>query len=46
MNYYANGNIPDPHYFDKGFEPILVKTKDENGDEIEYNMIPSTQYAR
>lgn len=40
------GCIPDSHYFDKTFDPILIKSKDENGDEIEYNMIPSTQFER
>ena len=40
------GGIPNPHYFDGAFEPLLMKTKDENGDEIEYNMIPSTQFER
>lgn len=40
------GGIPNPHYFDKAFEPILVKSKDKNGNEIEYNMIPSTQFER
>lgn len=33
------GQIPDPHYFDKAFEPILVTGDDGN----EYNVIPSDQ---
>lgn len=40
------GCIPDPLYFKGAFNPILVKAKDENSDEIEYNMIPSTQFER
>lgn len=40
------GGIPDSHYFDKAFDPVLVKSKDENGNEIEYIMIPSTQFER
>ena len=40
------GCIPDSSYFEKSFEPILIKSKNENGDEIEYNMIPSTQFER
>lgn len=34
------GQIPDPHYFDKAFEPILVTGDDGN----EYNVIPSDQF--
>lgn len=34
------GRIPDPHYFDKAFEPILVKGDDGK----EYNVIPSDQF--
>ena len=34
------GQIPDAHYFDKAFEPILVKGDDGN----EYNVIPSDQF--
>lgn len=34
------GQIPDPHYFDTAFEPILVTGDDGN----EYNVIPSTQF--
>lgn len=34
------GQILDPHYFDKEFEPILVIGDDGN----EYNMIPSDQF--
>lgn len=34
------GQIPDAHYFDKVFEPILVKGDDGN----EYNVIPSDQF--
>lgn len=34
------GQIPDPHYFDKAFEPILVT--DDAGKE--YNVIPSDQF--
>lgn len=34
------GQIPDPHYFDKAFEPILVKGDDGK----EYNVIPSDQF--
>lgn len=34
------GQIPDPHYFDRTFEPILVTGDDGN----EYNMIPSDQF--
>lgn len=40
------GGIPDSHYFDKAFNPVLIKSKDENDDEIEYNMIQSTQFER
>lgn len=34
------GQIPDPHYFDRAFEPILVKGDDGN----KYNVIPSDQF--
>lgn len=34
------GQIPDPHYFDGAFEPILVTGDDGN----EYNVIPSNQF--
>lgn len=34
------GQIPDPHYFDKAFEPILVVGDDGN----EYPIIPSDQF--
>lgn len=34
------GQIPDPHYFDKAFDPILVVGDDGN----EYNVIPSDQF--
>lgn len=34
------GQIPDEHYFDKAFEPILVTGDDGN----EYNVIPSDQF--
>lgn len=34
------GQIPDANYFDKTFEPILVKGDDGN----EYNVIPSDQF--
>lgn len=34
------GQIPDPHYFDKAFDPILVTGDDGN----EYNVIPSDQF--
>lgn len=34
------GQIPDPHYFDRAFEPILVTGDDGN----EYNVIPSDQF--
>jgi hypothetical protein len=34
------GQIPDTHYFDKAFEPILVTGEDGN----EYNVIPSDQF--
>lgn len=34
------GQIPDPHYFDKTFEPILVVGDDGN----KYNVIPSDQF--
>lgn len=34
------GQIPDPHYFDKAFEPILVTGNDGN----EYYAIPSDQF--
>lgn len=34
------GKIPDIHYFDNAFKPILVTGKDGN----EYNMIPSEQF--
>lgn len=35
------GQIPDIHYFDKAFKPILVTGDDGN----EYNVIPSDQFA-
>lgn len=34
------GQIPDVHYFDKAFKPILVTGDDGN----EYNVIPSDQF--
>ncbi len=34
------GQIPDVHYFDNAFEPILVT----GGDGNEYNVIPSDQF--
>lgn len=34
------GQIPNAHYFDKAFEPILVTGEDGN----EYNVIPSDQF--
>lgn len=34
------GQIPDPHYFDAAFEPIIVTDDDGN----EYNVIPSDQF--
>lgn len=34
------GQIPDAHYFDNAFEPILVTGDDGN----EYNVIPSDQF--
>ena len=34
------GQIPDPHYFDKNFEPILVPGDDGNA----YPVIPSDQF--
>lgn len=34
------GQIPDSHYFDKAFEPILVTDDDGN----KYNVIPSDQF--
>lgn len=34
------GQIPDPHYFDKAFEPILVTGEDGK----EYKVIPSDQF--
>lgn len=34
------GQIPDPHYFDTAFEPILVVGDDGK----EYNAIPSDQF--
>lgn len=34
------GQIPDPHYFDGAFDPILVTGDDGN----EYNVIPSDQF--
>ena len=34
------GQIPDAHYFDTAFEPILVKGDDGK----EYNVIPSDQF--
>lgn len=34
------GQIPDSHYFDRAFEPILVTGDDGN----EYNVIPSDQF--
>lgn len=40
------GGIPDSHYFDKAFDPILITTNDENNHAVEYNMIPSTQFER
>lgn len=36
------GQIPDPHYFDKAFEPILVAGDDGK----KYNVIPSDQSSR
>lgn len=34
------GQIPDPHYFDKAFSPILLTGSDGK----EYNVIPSDQF--
>ena len=34
------GQIPDPNYFDKAFDPILVTGDDGN----KYNVIPSDQF--
>lgn len=34
------GQIPDPNYFSKAFDPILVVGDDGN----EYNVIPSDQF--
>ena len=34
------GQIPDPHYFDKAFDPIIVVGDDGK----EYNVIPSDQF--
>lgn len=34
------GQIPDDHYFDKTFKPILVTSNDGN----KYNVIPSDQF--
>jgi hypothetical protein len=34
------GQIPDRHYFDKAFDPILITGEDGN----EYNVIPSEQF--
>lgn len=34
------GQIPDSHYFDKAFDPILVTGDDGN----KYNVIPSDQF--
>lgn len=34
------GQIPDTHYFDKAFDPILVTGDDGN----KYNVIPSDQF--
>lgn len=34
------GQIPDPHYFSKAFDPILVV----GNDGAEYNVIPSDQF--
>ena len=34
------GQIPDMHYFDKAFDPILITGEDGN----EYNVIPSDQF--
>lgn len=34
------GQIPDAHYFDKAFDPILVTGDDGK----EYNVIPSDQF--
>ena len=34
------GQIPDTHYFDSAFEPILIVGNDGN----EYNVIPSDQF--
>ena len=34
------GQIPDSHYFDSAFEPILITGDDGN----EYNVIPSDQF--
>ena len=37
---YKFGQIPDPYYFDKAFEPILVTGEDGK----EYNVIQSDQF--
>ena len=34
------GQIPNSHYFDTAFEPLLVTGDDGN----EYNVIPSAQF--
>lgn len=34
------GQIPDPHYFDNAFKPILVTVDDGN----KYKVIPSDQF--
>lgn len=40
IDIFAFGQIPDPNYFDKVFEPILVTGDDGK----EYNVIPSAQF--
>lgn len=40
IDIFAFGQIPDPNYFDKAFEPILVTGDDGK----EYNVIPSDQF--
>lgn len=34
------GQIPDPHYFDNAFKPVLITGDDGN----KYNVIPSDQF--
>lgn len=37
---FAANELPDPHYFDNAFDPILVTGDDGTA----YNVIPSDQF--